>query len=78
MHDDLVMCSVLFSWLVRQEYFKDITNDDLRQRLYEENQRMIEEDILPFGFVDDGHEEEGIINIDESRIGWALPDNRDM
>jgi len=78
MHDDLVMCSVLFAWLVRQEYFKDITNDDLRQRLYEENQRMIEEDILPFGFVDDGHEEEGIINIDETRIGWSLPDNRDM
>ena len=64
MHDDLVMCSVLFAWLVRQEYFKDITNDDLRQRLFEENQRMIEEDILPFGFLDDGHEEEVIINID--------------
>ena len=78
MHDDLVMCSVLFAWLVRQEYFKDITNDDLRQRLYEENQRMIEEDILPFGFLDDGHEDEGIINIDEDRLGWALPDNRDM
>ena len=78
MHDDLVMCSVLFAWLVRQEYFKDITNDDLRKRLYEENQRMIEEDILPFGFYDDGQEEEGIINIDERRIGWSLPDNRDL
>ncbi len=78
MHDDLVMCSVLFSWLIRQEYFKDITNEDIRQRLYEENQRMIEEDILPFGFVDDGHEEEGIINIDENRTAWSLPDSESL
>ncbi len=78
MHDDLVMCSVLFSWLIRQEYFKDITNEDIRQRLYEENQRMIEEDILPFGFLDDGHEEEGIINIDENRTAWSLPDSESL
>ena len=78
MHDDLVMCSVLFAWLVRQEYFKDITNDDLRKRLYEENQRMIEEDILPFGFFDDGLQNEEIINIDERRNGWSLPNNHDL
>jgi len=78
MHDDLVMCSVLFAWLVRQEYFKDITDDDLRQGLFEENQKMIEEDVLPFGFVDDGHEEDGIINIDETRDRWALPQLTDL
>ena len=78
MHDDLVMCSVLFAWLVRQDYFKDLTDDDLRKRLYEENQRMIEEDILPFGFLDDGQEEDGIINIDEDRYHWALPQSTDV
>lgn len=72
-HDDLVMCSVLFSWLVRQDFFKELTNDDLRQRLYEENQRRIEEEILPFGFIDDGHPDENIIEIpDPIRESWSI------
>ena len=54
-HDDLVMCAVLFSWLVRQEFFIELTDNDVRNRLYLENQRMIEDDVLPFGIVDDGH-----------------------
>ena len=56
-HDDLVMCVVLFSWLVRQEYFLEVTDNDVRARLYEENQKMIEDDVLPFGIVDDGNTE---------------------
>jgi hypothetical protein len=57
-HDDLVMCAVLFSWMVRQSYFIEITDNDVRKRLYEENQRMIEDDVLPFGIIDDGQEED--------------------
>ena len=55
-HDDLVMCAVLFSWLVRQEFFIELTDNDVRSRLYLENQKMIEDDVLPFGIVDDGHD----------------------
>lgn len=72
-HDDVVMCTVLFSWLVRQDYFKELTDSDLRKKLYEDNQRMIEEEMLPFGFLDDGHEDDGVINIDTDRLGWSLP-----
>ena len=54
-HDDLVMCAVLFSWLVRQEFFIELTDNDVRNRLYLENQKMIEDDVLPFGILDDGH-----------------------
>lgn len=57
-HDDLVMCLVLFSWTTTQELFKEITNTDLRQRLKAEREKLIEEDMLPFGFVDDGSREE--------------------
>lgn len=71
-HDDLVMCTVLFGWLVRQEYFKNITNDDFRKRLVEQQQLMIEEDLLPFGFIDDGVGEEEVI-IDPQRDAWSLP-----
>ena len=53
-HDDLVMCLVLFSWLVMQEYFKEMTDMDVRRRIYEEQRNQIEQDMAPFGFIDDG------------------------
>jgi len=53
-HDDLVMCIILFSWATTQTFFKEITDTDVRKKLSEERERKIEEDILPFGIVDDG------------------------
>ena len=52
-HDDLVMCMVLFAWLVMQEYFKEMTDQDIRRRIYEEQRNQIEQDMASFGFVDD-------------------------
>jgi hypothetical protein len=52
-HDDLVMCCVLFSWLVNQEYFKEISNNDARLEVLANNQKIIDEDLLPFGFIDE-------------------------
>ena len=53
-NDDLVMCLVLFAWLTGQEYFKEMTDDDIRHRLFESQQKAIEQDMAPFGFIDDG------------------------
>jgi len=53
-HDDLVMCLVLFSWMVSQEYFKQLSDTDVRQKILEENERQIEENMSPFGYQDDG------------------------
>jgi hypothetical protein len=52
--DDLVMCMVFFSWLTDQQYFKDLTDEDIRKRLYNEQKESIEADMAPFGFIDDG------------------------
>ena len=49
--DDLVMCLVLFAWLTRQEYFKSITNIDVRTSIYQEKIEELEEDMSPFGFM---------------------------
>ena len=62
-HDDLVMCLVLFGWLIRQEYFKDLTNTDIRQKFLADKEEMMEEEMLPFGFYDDGMEEEPVHNV---------------
>ena len=53
-HDDLVMCLVLFGWLIRQEYFKDLTNSDIRQKYLADKEELLDEEMLPFGFYDDG------------------------
>ena len=76
-HDDLVMTCVLFSWLVRQPYFKDITNVDIRQKMYEEKIKMLEDEQLPFGILDDGHPEEGVLNGPEDIQEYINSGNRD-
>ena len=53
-NDDLAMCLVIFSWLVAQDYFKEMTDNDVRKRIYEEQKNQIEQDMAPFGFVSDG------------------------
>jgi len=61
-HDDLVMCLVLFAWLSEQQYFKDYTNINTLMSLREKTEEDMEQDMAPFGFIDDGREEydEGI------------------
>ena len=64
-HDDLVMCLVIFAWLVQQEYFKEMTDNDVRQRIYEEQRNQIEQDMAPFGFITTGLEgDEGFVDGD--------------
>ena len=53
-NDDLMMCCVLFAWLSNQTYFKELTDQDIRARLYEEQKNAIEQDMAPFGFLNDG------------------------
>ena len=57
-NDDLVMCLVLFGWLTRQEYFKNLTDVDIRKDIYEDEMKRIEDDILPFGFMSTVDDEE--------------------
>jgi hypothetical protein len=49
--DDLVMCLILFSWLCRQQYFKDMTSVDIRKGMMEEEVEDIENELTPFGFI---------------------------
>ena len=87
-NDDLVMCLVIFAWLVQQEYFKEMTDQDIRRRIYEDQKNAIEQDMAPFGFIDDGLEQEQIVdqqgNIwsidmnEENQEKWKLDEYGDM
>lgn len=64
-HDDTAMCLVLFSWLIRQPFFKDLTNSDIRARYLADNRQMMEDDLLPFPMMTDGREDIPV-NIDSN------------
>jgi hypothetical protein len=66
-NDDLAMCLVIFSWLVAQDYFKEMTSNDIRKRIYEEQRNQIEQDMAPFGFILDGLDESTFVDNDGDR-----------
>ena len=69
-HDDLAMCLVIFSWLVAQDYFKEMTEQDVRKRIYEDQKNQIEQDMAPFGFLNDGiHDDSGFVDSEGTR--WS-------
>ena len=61
-HDDLVMPLVLFSWLTTNSYFKELNNVNIREAMYQERIKQIEEDVIPFGFIQNGLEEEFVVD----------------
>ena len=70
--DDLVACMFIFGWTTDQQYFKELTDHNIRQQMYREQQDQLEQDMAPFGFVVDGLEDENIGNItDEYGTRWA-------
>jgi len=68
--DDLMMCLVVFGWLSNQPFFKEMTDTNARQMLYEEQQALIEQDMSPFGFVDDGTPDHEKPEVDEYGTVW--------
>ena len=63
-NDDLAMCIVIFSWLATSDYFRELHDNDVRARLYQEQKEQIEADMAPFGFIDDGMNEETFVDKD--------------
>ena len=61
------MSLLLFAWISSQPYFKELTDLDLRKKMLEEKMKIIEDDILPFGFVDEGTDEESFVD-DEGQV----------
>jgi len=72
-NDDLAMCLVIYAWLVAQDYFKELTDQDVRKRLYEEQKNQIEQDMAPFGFIDDGLDSSSFVDSDGDR--WTVARN---
>lgn len=50
-HDDMVMTLVLFGWLSTQQFFKDLTNEDLRDSIFKNRITSINQNLTPYIFV---------------------------
>ena len=74
-NDDLAMCLVIYAWLVAQDYFKELTDQDVRKRLYEEQKNQIEQDMSPFGFISDGLDDSSFVDVDGDR--WHVDEYGD-
>jgi hypothetical protein len=72
-HDDLAMTLVIFSWLVQQRYFKELTNMDVRKKMWEDQMETLEQDMLPFGIIDDGMAQETVV--DTEGQSWDVVDD---
>jgi hypothetical protein len=74
-NDDLAMCLVIFAWLCTSDYFRELTSDDIRKRIFEDQRESIEEDMAPFGFINDGFEESTFV--DTSGDVWKVDEYGD-
>jgi hypothetical protein len=75
-HDDLMMNLVMFGYFASTQYFGDMTDINLKQMLFEQKMQEIEDDMVPFGFIDDGSQY--IQQIEEKDHPWAIEYDRDL
>lgn len=71
-NDDLVMSLVLFAWLSAQDVFKELTDTDVRRQMVEDKERSLEEEMLPFGILDDGSSKE---TFEEDGVVWEVDED---
>lgn len=69
-HDDLVMNLVMFGFFVNTRFFSNLTDINLRHMLYEQRIKEIENDVLPFGFIEE-HTDEPDLQVAPE---WSLID----
>lgn len=74
-HDDLVMNFVLFGYFAGTTYFNEMTDINLKDMLFEQRMAEIENDVLPFGFIDDGVPD--IPVVDAGAMAWAVEEQWD-
>jgi len=72
-HDDLVMNFIMFGYFVGTNFFNELTNISLKDILYQKKIQEIEDNIVPFGFIDNGSN--NVHNIERTPDGWLYDDN---
>lgn len=79
-HDDLVMCLVMFGWLMTQKYIREAQgpSTDIRKILEREQNQMVEDDIMPYGILDTGLDDMIAIEDGELWVSTRGMDRQEM
>jgi hypothetical protein len=74
-HDDLMMNLVMFGYFVTTQMFNDMTDINLKQMIFEQQMKEIEDAVVPFGFIDDGSDAIAEIEMQEEMKNreWQIP-----
>jgi hypothetical protein len=74
-HDDLMMNLVMFGYFVSTQSFGDMTDVNIKQMLFDQRMKEIDDDVLPFGIYDNGLENIPVpVNDDPYSMDWATYD----
>jgi hypothetical protein len=71
-HDDLMMNLVMFGYFTTGSYFMDMTDINMKKMMFEQRMREIDEDVVPFGFVDDGSQYINELENQDKGSEWAI------
>ncbi len=71
-HDDLMMNLVMFGYFTSTRYFGEMTDINLKDMIFKQKMKEIDDDMVPFGFIDDGSEEIARIENSNSGYNWAV------
>ena len=66
----------MFGYFVSTQYFSDMTDINLKDMLYKKKLQEIEDDIVPFGFIDDASDH--ISKIEQEESPWAIEYSNDL
>lgn len=77
-HDDLAMCCVIFAWMTMQPYFREWTDTNVREKIQQDNLKLLDEEFLPFevNTGEDIYSFEGVRELSgRSFDRWMLSEN---
>jgi len=65
-----MMNLVMFAWFTTTDVFESLTNISMKDMLYKERLQAIQDDMLPFGFVESGSYEKDKYTKDKDGNVW--------
>ena len=76
-HDDLMMNLVLFGYFAVGNNFEELTDVNLKEMMFDQRMKEIEDDMVPFGFIEDGMD--GILSpmeLQNEEDPWIIADEK--
>ena len=74
-HDDLMMNLVMFGFFITSQLFSDMTDLNIKQMMFEQQMKEIEDAVVPFGYIDNGDDAINHLEMQEEMKdkNWQIP-----